>query len=171
MSLLISALVTVLVVILILYLINMLPIDGRAKQICRIIIIILRGRSRERTKSSIVFVPINCFSEFSVTNLSTHSVSRFQTATGKPCSSTFSARFRPITARPIIPNCACFALASLDIVSPAPAILDCVYRGRIVYSLCKINIAPQAINLRRTGTYPERIVRFRAPSLRRRLTW
>ena len=38
---LISALVTVLVVILILYLINMLPIDGRAKQICRIIIIIL----------------------------------------------------------------------------------------------------------------------------------
>ena len=36
MSLLISALVTVLVVILILYLINMLPIDGRAKQICRI---------------------------------------------------------------------------------------------------------------------------------------
>ena len=38
---LISALVTVLVVILILYLINMLPIDGRAKQICRVIIIIL----------------------------------------------------------------------------------------------------------------------------------
>jgi hypothetical protein len=41
MSLLISALITFLVVILILYLINMLPIDGRAKQICRIIIIIL----------------------------------------------------------------------------------------------------------------------------------
>jgi hypothetical protein len=41
MSLLISALVTVLVVILILYLINMLPIDGRAKQICRVIVIIL----------------------------------------------------------------------------------------------------------------------------------
>ncbi|MBV8908790.1 MAG: hypothetical protein JOZ20_07295 [Sphingomonas sp.] len=38
---LISALVTVLVVILILYLNNMLPIDGRAKQICRVIIIIL----------------------------------------------------------------------------------------------------------------------------------
>jgi hypothetical protein len=41
MSLLISALVTVLVVILILYLINMLPIDRRAKEICRIIVIIL----------------------------------------------------------------------------------------------------------------------------------
>ena len=41
MSLLISALVTFLVVILILYLINLLPIDGRAKQICRIIVIIL----------------------------------------------------------------------------------------------------------------------------------
>ena len=38
---LISALITFLVVILILYLINMLPIDGRAKQICRVIIIIL----------------------------------------------------------------------------------------------------------------------------------
>ena len=41
MSLLISALVTFLVVILVLYLINMLPIDGRAKQICRVIVIIL----------------------------------------------------------------------------------------------------------------------------------
>jgi uncharacterized protein YhhL (DUF1145 family) len=41
MGLLISALITFLVVILILYLINMLPIDGRAKQIARIIVIIL----------------------------------------------------------------------------------------------------------------------------------
>ena len=41
MSLLISALVTFLVVILILYLINLLPLDGRAKQICRVIIIII----------------------------------------------------------------------------------------------------------------------------------
>jgi hypothetical protein len=41
MAILVSALVTVLVVILILYLINMLPIDGRAKQICRVIVIIL----------------------------------------------------------------------------------------------------------------------------------
>jgi len=41
MSLLISALVTFLVVILVLYLINMLPIDGRAKQICRVIVIII----------------------------------------------------------------------------------------------------------------------------------
>jgi hypothetical protein len=41
MSLLISALVTFLVVILVLYLVNMLPIDGRAKQIIRIIVIII----------------------------------------------------------------------------------------------------------------------------------
>ena len=40
-SLLISLLVTFLVVILVLYLINMLPIDGRAKQIVRIIVIII----------------------------------------------------------------------------------------------------------------------------------
>ena len=38
---LIGALVTFLVVILILYLINMLPIDGRAKQIARVVVIIL----------------------------------------------------------------------------------------------------------------------------------
>jgi len=37
----ISLLVTFLVIILVLYLINMLPIDGRAKQICRVIVIIL----------------------------------------------------------------------------------------------------------------------------------
>ena len=41
MSLLISALITFLVVILILYLINMLPLDGRAKQICRVVVIVL----------------------------------------------------------------------------------------------------------------------------------
>ncbi len=41
MNILIGALITFLVVILILYLINMLPIDGRAKQIARIIVIIL----------------------------------------------------------------------------------------------------------------------------------
>jgi hypothetical protein len=40
-TMLISALVTFLVVILILYLINLLPIDGRAKQICRVVVIIL----------------------------------------------------------------------------------------------------------------------------------
>jgi hypothetical protein len=38
---LISILVTFLVIILILYLINMLPIDGRAKQIVRIIVIVI----------------------------------------------------------------------------------------------------------------------------------
>jgi hypothetical protein len=38
---LVSALVTFLVVILILYLINLLPLDGRAKQIARVIVIVL----------------------------------------------------------------------------------------------------------------------------------
>ena len=38
---LISALVTFLVLILILYLVNLLPLDGRAKQIVRVIVIIL----------------------------------------------------------------------------------------------------------------------------------
>ena len=37
----VGVLVTFLVIILVLYLINMLPIDARAKQICRIIVIIL----------------------------------------------------------------------------------------------------------------------------------
>ena len=41
MSMLVGALVTFLVVVLILYLINMLPLDGRAKQICRVIVIVL----------------------------------------------------------------------------------------------------------------------------------
>jgi hypothetical protein len=41
MNLLISALITFLIVILVLYLVNMLPIDGRAKQIVRVIIIII----------------------------------------------------------------------------------------------------------------------------------
>jgi len=40
-SMLIGALVTFLVVILILYLVNLLPLDGRAKQIVRVIVIIL----------------------------------------------------------------------------------------------------------------------------------
>jgi hypothetical protein len=41
MSVLISILITFLVVVLVLYLINMLPIDGRAKQIVRVIVIII----------------------------------------------------------------------------------------------------------------------------------
>lgn len=41
MSLIISILITFLVVVLVLYLINMLPIDGRAKQIVRAIVIII----------------------------------------------------------------------------------------------------------------------------------
>lgn len=41
MSILIGILITFLVIILVLYLINMLPMDGRAKQIARIIVIII----------------------------------------------------------------------------------------------------------------------------------
>ena len=40
-SVLISILVTFLVIILVLYLINMLPLDGRAKQIARVVVIII----------------------------------------------------------------------------------------------------------------------------------
>jgi hypothetical protein len=41
MSVLIGVLITFLVIILVLYLVNMLPLDGRAKQIVRIIVIII----------------------------------------------------------------------------------------------------------------------------------
>jgi hypothetical protein len=41
MSVLISILITFVVVILVLYLVNMLPIDGRAKQIVRVVVIII----------------------------------------------------------------------------------------------------------------------------------
>lgn len=41
MGLIISVLITFLVIILVLYLVNMLPIDGRAKQIVRVIVIII----------------------------------------------------------------------------------------------------------------------------------
>ncbi len=41
MNMLISALITFVVIILVLYLVNMLPIDGRAKQIVRVIVIII----------------------------------------------------------------------------------------------------------------------------------
>jgi uncharacterized membrane protein len=41
MSTLISVLITFVVVILVLYLVNLLPIDGRAKQIVRVVVIIL----------------------------------------------------------------------------------------------------------------------------------
>jgi hypothetical protein len=37
----VSLLITFLVIILILYLINLLPLDGRAKQIARVVVIIL----------------------------------------------------------------------------------------------------------------------------------
>ena len=41
MSTIIGILITFLVIVLVLYLINMLPIDGRAKQIARVIVIII----------------------------------------------------------------------------------------------------------------------------------
>ena len=41
MSALIGILITFLVIILVLYLINMLPLDGRAKQIVRVIVIVI----------------------------------------------------------------------------------------------------------------------------------
>ena len=41
MNVLISALITFVVVILILYLVNMLPMDGRAKQIVRVMVIVI----------------------------------------------------------------------------------------------------------------------------------
>ncbi len=41
MSLLISVLITFVVVILVLYLVNLLPIDGRAKQIVHAIVVII----------------------------------------------------------------------------------------------------------------------------------
>lgn len=41
MGLLINVLIAFLVVILVLYLVNMLPVDGRTKQIVRVIVIII----------------------------------------------------------------------------------------------------------------------------------
>jgi hypothetical protein len=41
MSLLISILITFVVIILVLYLVNLLPIDARARQIVRVIVIII----------------------------------------------------------------------------------------------------------------------------------
>jgi len=41
MDLLIRVLITFVVVILVLYLVNMLPVEGRAKQIVRVIVIII----------------------------------------------------------------------------------------------------------------------------------
>jgi hypothetical protein len=41
MSMLIGVLITFVVIILVLYLVNMLPIDGRARQIVRVIVIII----------------------------------------------------------------------------------------------------------------------------------
>jgi hypothetical protein len=41
MSLLINVLITFVVIILVLYLVNLLPLDGRAKQIVRVIVIVI----------------------------------------------------------------------------------------------------------------------------------
>jgi len=41
MNMLIGVLITFLVIILVLYLVNLLPLDGRAKQIVRVIVIVI----------------------------------------------------------------------------------------------------------------------------------
>ena len=41
MSVLIGVLITFVVIILVLYLVNLLPLDGRAKQIVRVVVIII----------------------------------------------------------------------------------------------------------------------------------
>ncbi len=41
MNVIIGALITFLIVILVLYLVNLLPLDGRAKQIVRVIVIVI----------------------------------------------------------------------------------------------------------------------------------
>jgi hypothetical protein len=41
MSVLVSILITFVVIVLVLYLVNMLPIDGRAKHIVRVVVIVI----------------------------------------------------------------------------------------------------------------------------------
>ena len=81
-------LITFLVVILVLYLINMLPLDGRAKQIARVVVIIIGvisllksrgvlGRPRERTKKAPAMPGLfiyRCGTYFSVLNQSSTSL-------------------------------------------------------------------------------------------------
>ena len=55
MSTLISVLITFVVVILVLYLVNLLPIDGRAKQIVRIVVIIIGILSLLRSLTAFPF--------------------------------------------------------------------------------------------------------------------
>ena len=59
LNLLIGALITFVVVILVLYLVDMLPIDGRAKQIVRVIVIIIGIISL--LKYLAVFWRLGCF--------------------------------------------------------------------------------------------------------------
>src|SRR5436190_17498538 len=67
---------------------------------------IRRGFSSASTNSFSVLVPTNFLPAFSATKASITGVSRFQTATEKPWSWMLRARFRPITASPIIPKSA-----------------------------------------------------------------
>src|SRR5688572_2582812 len=69
-----------------------------------IIIMIRRGFSRAETNSASDFVAVKRLLALSATNFSVTGCSRFHTATEKPWSSMLRARFRPITARPIIPK-------------------------------------------------------------------
>ena len=63
-----------------------------------------RGRSSAAASSSNVLVPVNAWPGWSRRKSSTHSGSRFQTATGTPRDSMFRARLRPIVPRPMTPN-------------------------------------------------------------------
>ena len=83
-----------------------------------IIIRMRRGRSSERHSSCKDLVPISCRPAFWRTNWSTQSVSRFHTATECPWSSTFRARFSPMTPRPMTPNCAVFKAVPTGIGAP-----------------------------------------------------
>ena len=48
-----------------------------------------------------------------------------QTATGKPCSSTFRAKFSPMTPRPIMPNCAGATSVSVADISFSSTFFAC----------------------------------------------
>ena len=83
------------------------------------IIMMRRGRSSAATSSSSVRAPVNFAPACSRTNASIQSVSRFQTTVGKPCSSMFSARLRPIVPSPIIANVALMPVSPVRTRAPA----------------------------------------------------
>src|SRR5581483_9745566 len=89
-----------------------------------IIIRMRRGFASDCTNSFKSPLPVILRSLCSCRNFVTHSASRFQTATRCPWSSTFSARFCPITPRPMTPNCAEPTAAEVVLIFRTP------YAGR-----------------------------------------